>query len=69
MPNISKSKTHRKQTNMKKRKYNLKILNAEQGSFIPLVPSITGGIGKECTMFIQNLVNWFHVGVKKNKVW
>ena len=51
------SKTHRKQMNMKKRKYNLKILNAEQGSFIPLVPSITGGIGKECTMFIQNLVN------------
>ena len=63
------SKTHMKQTNMKKRKYNFKILNAEQGLFITLVPSITGGIGKECTMFIQNLANWFHVSVKKNKVW
>ena len=39
----------------KKRQYNTRILNIEQGSFTPLVFSITGGMGRECSMFIKKL--------------
>ena len=39
----------------KKRDYSSRILNVEQGSFTPLVFSITGGIGRECSMFVKKL--------------
>ena len=35
----------------KKRKYSSRILNVEQGTFIPLVFSTTGGMGRECWTF------------------
>ena len=39
----------------KKRDYNSRILNIEQGSFTPLVFPITGGMGRECSMFVKRL--------------
>ena len=39
----------------KKRDYSSRILNVEQGSFTPLVFSITGGMGRECSMFVKRL--------------
>ena len=35
--------------------YSSRILNVEQGSFTPLVFSITGGMGRECLMFAKRL--------------
>ena len=35
----------------KKREYSSRILNVEQGTFIPLVFSATGGMGRECWTF------------------
>ena len=39
----------------KKRDYSSRILNVEQGSFTPLVFSITGGMGREYSMFVKPL--------------
>ena len=38
-----------------KRHYSSRILNFEQGTFTPLVFSITGGMGRECSMFVERL--------------
>ena len=34
---------------------NKRIFKAEQGLFIPLLFLITGGMGRECSMFIKTL--------------
>ena len=39
----------------KKTNYSSRILNVEQGSFTPLVFSIAGGMGRECSMFVKRL--------------
>ncbi|NRB82027.1 MAG: hypothetical protein HRU38_25815 [Saccharospirillaceae bacterium] len=39
----------------KKRKYNRRIINIENGSFTPLVYSMMGGMGKECSLFHKTL--------------
>ena len=39
----------------KKKGYSSRILNVEQGSFTPLVFSITGGMARECSMFVKRL--------------
>ena len=39
----------------KKRYYSSRILNVEQGSFTTLVFLITGGMGRECSMFVKRL--------------
>ena len=39
----------------KKRQYNERILEVEHGSFTPLVFSIYGGMGRECSMFYNKL--------------
>ena len=39
----------------KKRDYSSRILNVEQGLFTPLVFSITGGMGREYSMFVKPL--------------
>ena len=39
----------------KKRDYSSSILSVEQGSFTPLVFSITGVIGRECSLFVKQL--------------
>ena len=35
----------------KKREYNRRIMNTEHGTFTPLVFSVNGVLGKECSMF------------------
>ena len=35
----------------KKREYNRRIMNTEPGTFTPLVFSVNGVLGKECSMF------------------
>ena len=44
--------THEKE---KKRKYNERVLEVENGTFTPLVFSIFGGMGQECQMFYKRL--------------
>ena len=39
----------------KKRKYNIRVIEVEKGTFTPLVFSTTGGMGKETTTFIKRL--------------
>ena len=39
----------------KRREYSSRILNVEQGTLTPLVFSTTGGMGKECLMFVKKL--------------
>ena len=39
----------------KKRQYNERILEIDHGSFTPLVFSIHGGMGRECSMFYNRL--------------
>ena len=39
----------------KKRAYNERILNVEQGSFTPLVFNAMGGMGRECHAFYKRL--------------
>ena len=39
----------------KKRQYNRRILEVDRGSFIPLIFSTTGGMGRECNSFIDAL--------------
>ena len=39
----------------KKRNYNRRIMNIEHGTFTPLVFSVSGGMGKECSMFHKHV--------------
>ena len=39
----------------KKRKYNERVLEVENGSFTPLVFTVFGGMGQECQMFFKRL--------------
>ena len=39
----------------KKRQYNQRIINVDQGSFTPLVFSVNGGMGREASMFVKKL--------------
>ena len=47
-------KSHEKE---KKRKYNERVMNVEHGTFTPLVFSINGGEGPECTTFHKLLAD------------
>ena len=40
----------------KKRNYNERILDVDNGSFTPLVFSLYGGMGRECRMFYKRLL-------------
>ena len=40
-----------KKESKKKRQYNNRIMNIEHGTFTPLVFSVTGVMGKECSVF------------------
>ena len=48
----------------KKRKYNQRVLEVENGSFTPLVFALTGGMGRECKTFISNLAE--KIAAKRN---
>ena len=39
----------------KKRQYNRRIMNIENGTFTPLVFSVNGGMGKECSMYHKHI--------------
>ena len=45
------------QENEKKRQYNQRIMDVEQGTFTPLIIGTNGGMGAECDMFIKNLAD------------
>jgi len=40
----------------KKSKYKQRVIDVEMGSFTPLVFGTNGGMGKECKLFLSNLV-------------
>ena len=46
---------YREQEDEKKRKYNVRIINVERGTFTPLVFSTFGGMGKEGEAFHRRL--------------
>jgi len=41
----------------KKRKYKQRVIDVEMGSFTALVFGPNGGMGKECKLFLSNLVD------------
>ena len=41
----------------KKRQYNQRIMNVEHGTFTPLVFSISGSVGSECSKFHKQIAN------------
>ena len=45
----------KKHENEKKRHYNRRIMDIEHGTFTPLVFSLNGGIGTECSMFHKHV--------------
>ena len=45
------------QENEKKRQYNQRVMDVEQGTFTPLIIGTNGGMGAECDMFIKNLAD------------
>ena len=53
--NQSPKDLYRRFEQEKKRKYNGRVLEVEQGSFTPLVFSNSGGSGPECTKFLRRL--------------
>ena len=50
-------KTLEKHEREKKRHYNHRIMNIEHGTFTPLVFSVTGVMGKECSMFHKHIAD------------
>ena len=48
-------KTLERHEREKKRHYNHRIMNIEHGTFTPLVFSVTGVMGKECSMFHKHM--------------
>ena len=51
----SLSQTYSKHEKEKKRCYNERVLNVENGTFTPLVFSAYGGMGRECSTFYKRL--------------
>ena len=49
----------------KKRKYNRRIIEIEQGHFTPLILSTSGGMGPECAIFVKLLAK--KIAQKKNE--
>ena len=56
--------------NEKKRHYNLRIMEVDQGSFTPLVFTTTGGMGGECKVFYKRLASLISLkrGIDNSKV-
>ena len=51
------SQCYRTNEKEKKRAYNQRVLEVENGTFTPLVFSALGGMGTECTIFYKRLAN------------
>ena len=45
----------------KKRSYNQRCIEVENGTFTPLVFGTNGGVGSECSMFLATLAEKFNV--------
>ena len=56
--------------NEKKRHYNTRIMEVDQGSFTPLVFTVAGGIGREVRAFYSRLATLLSLknGIEKSKV-
>ena len=52
---LSTSRVLEKHEREKKRQYNNRIMNVEHGTFTPLVFSVTGVMGKECSTFHKHI--------------
>ena len=59
------SQTYSKHEKEKKRSYNERVLNVENGTFTPLVFSAYGGMGRECSTFHKRLCEI--IAEKRNK--
>jgi hypothetical protein len=59
------SVVYRLHENEKKRKYNRRIIEIEQGHFTPLILSTSGGMGPECAIFVKLLAK--KIAQKKNQ--
>ena len=53
--NTELKKCFSKNEEEKKKKYNARVLNVENGTFTPLVFSVNGGMGRECKKFYSRL--------------
>ena len=53
--NTNLQKCYEQNEKEKKKKYNERVLNVEQGSFTPIVMSSNGGLGREATKFYARL--------------
>ena len=54
---LSTEKILEKHEKEKKRQYNQRIMNVEHGTFTPLVFSINGSVGSECSIFHKHIAN------------
>ena len=50
-------KIYEKHEKEQKRHYNDRVMNIEHGTFTPLVFSVNGGIGPECSVFHKHLAD------------
>ena len=57
-------KTHEKE---KKRSYNQRIIETENGSFTPLIFACTGGMSRECGKFYSRLADLLAIKKNSNK--
>ena len=54
---LSSTQIYQRHEQEKKRKYNDRVMNIEQGTFTPLVYSTSGGLGNNCQTFCRQLAN------------
>ena len=64
---LTMKQCYQKHENEKKRHYNERILNVDQGSFSPLVFSVTGGIATEAKVFYSRLAGMIAMKRKVEK--
>ena len=51
------SEVFKEQEDQKKRKYQQRVLDVEEGSFTPLVFGTNGGMGNQCQHFLKHLTH------------
>ena len=54
--NVKTEKVLLRHEKEKNREYNRRVMNIEHGTFTPLVFSVSGVLGKECSMFHKHMV-------------
>ena len=65
--NATLPRCHKTNEKEKKRNYNNRILQIEHGTFVPLVFSIYGSMGRECTKFYSKLAELLSDKRKQSK--